>query len=152
MTPIMLALFNSESTLRIARYTVLILCVMALAAAMACSGDTKAVPPKQEVAVDPNLFTVNDPGFFKTAKVESRDLSTELNANATVQPDVNKTIHVTSLGSGRVVDLKVRLGDQVKKGQVLLVISSPDLAGAMGDYQKAAADEQVARKALDRAQ
>ena len=67
-------------------------------------------------------------------------------------PNVNKTIHVTSLGSGRVVDLKVRLGDYVKKGQSLLVISSPDLAGAMGDYQKAEADEVLARKALERAQ
>src|SRR6202030_3101641 len=77
---------------------------------------------------------------------------TELNANGTVQPDVNKTIRVTSLGSGRVADLRVRLGDYVKKGQVLLVISSSDLAAAMGDYHKASADEALARKALERAQ
>jgi len=59
---------------------------------------------------------------------------------------------VTSLGSGRVVELKTRLGDRVQKGQVLLVISSQDLAGATADYQKARADEDLARKALDRAQ
>jgi cobalt-zinc-cadmium efflux system membrane fusion protein len=69
-----------------------------------------------------------------------------------VTPDINRTIHVTSLGSGRVVELKARLGDYVKQGQVLLVISSPDLASAMSDYQKARADEGLARKALDRAQ
>lgn len=120
-------------------------------AAIACS-DPKAPPAKQEVVVDPNLFTMEHPELFKTAKVESRDLPTELNANGTVQPDINKTIHVTSLGSGRVVDLKVRLGDQVEKDQILLVISSPDLAGALGDYQKAEADEHLASKALDRAQ
>ncbi len=67
-------------------------------------------------------------------------------------PDVNRTIHVTSLGSGRVVDLKVKLGDNVEKGQTLLVISSPDLAGAFSDYEKAKADEQLSRKALERAQ
>jgi cobalt-zinc-cadmium efflux system membrane fusion protein len=128
------------------------LCLAVLAASLACSDNTKAVPTKQQVVVDLSLFTVDHPELFQTVKVESRDLPTELNANGTVQPDVNKTIHVTSLGSGRVVDLKVRLGDYVNKGQVLLVISSPDLAGAMGDYQKAEADEVLARKALERAQ
>jgi cobalt-zinc-cadmium efflux system membrane fusion protein len=107
-----------------------------LAVSLACSNDTKAAPTKQEITVDPNLLTVDHPELFQTVKVETRDLPTELRANGTVQPDVNKTIHVTSLGSGRVVDLKARLGDYVKKGQVLLVISSPDLAGAMGDYQQ----------------
>ena len=79
-------------------------------------------------------------------------MPTELTANGTVTPDVNRTIHVTSLGGGRVIDLKVRLGDTVKKGQTLLVISSPDLAAAMSDYQKAVADEALSSKALDRAQ
>lgn len=128
------------------------LCLAALAFSLACSSDTKVAPAKPEVVVDPNLFTMDHPELFKTVKVETHDLPTALTANGTVQPDVNKTIHVTSLGSGRVVELKVRLGDQVRKGQVLLVISSPDLAGAMGDYQKAAADEQLARKGLNRAQ
>jgi cobalt-zinc-cadmium efflux system membrane fusion protein len=129
-----------------------LLCVALLTASVACSDNTKAPPTKQQVTVDPNLMTVDHPELFPTVKVESRDLPTQLNANGTIQPDVNRTIHVTSLGSGRVVDLKVRLGDYVNKGQVLLVISSPDLAAAMGDYQKASADETLASKALDRAQ
>jgi membrane fusion protein, heavy metal efflux system len=131
---------------------VFLLCTALLAVSVACSNDTKAAPTKQEITVDPNLLIVDHPELFQTVKVESRDLPTELRANGTVQPDVNKTIHVTSLGSGRVVELKARLGDSVKKGQVLLVISSPDLAGAMGDYHKAAADAALASKALERAQ
>jgi cobalt-zinc-cadmium efflux system membrane fusion protein len=129
-----------------------LLCMALLALSVACSDDTKAAPTKQEITLDPNLLTVDHPELFQTVKVESRDLPTELKANGTIQPDVSKTIHVTSLGSGRVVELKVRLGDYVNKGQVLLVISSPDLAAAMGDYQKATADEALAAKALDRAQ
>jgi len=127
-------------------------CLALLAVSVACSNDTKAAATKQQITLDPNLLIVDHPERFQTVKVESRDLPTELSANGTIQPDVNKTIHVTSLGSGRVVDLKVRLGDYVNKGQELLVISSPDLGGAMGDYQKASADEALARKALDRAQ
>jgi len=69
-----------------------------------------------------------------------------------VSPDVNRTIHETSLGAGRVVDLKVKLGDSVKKGETLLVISSPDVASAFSDYEKAKADEVLSKKALDRAQ
>jgi membrane fusion protein, heavy metal efflux system len=84
--------------------------------------------------------------------VETRDLPTTLHANGGVTPDINNTIHMTSQGSGRVVELKVRLGDYVKKGQVLLFIHSADLAAAFSDYQKAAADERLAQKARDRAQ
>jgi len=119
--------------------------------AAGCSRGTEAAPTKAEVTVDPNVFTTDRPELFKIAKVETRDVPTTLTANGVVSPDVNRTIHVTSLGGGRVADLKVRLGEQVKKGQVLLVISSPDLAGAFSDYQKAVADERLAKRALDRA-
>src|SRR5271166_113830 len=140
------------SAARIRQCAVFLLCLALLAVFVACSNDTRAASTKQEITVDPNLLTVDQPERFPTVKVESRDLPTELHANGTIQPDVSKTIHVTSLGSGRVVDLKVRLGDYVNKGQELLAISSPDVAGALGDYHKASADEELARKALDRAQ
>lgn len=117
-----------------------------------CSNDSPVAASKPPVVVDPDLFQADHPELFKTAKAEMRALPTQLTANGVATPDVTKTIHVTSLGSGRVVDLKVRLGDFVKKGQTLLVISSPDLASAAADYQKAKADEVLAHKAMDRAQ
>ncbi len=117
-----------------------------------CSNETKAAPTKTEVTVDPNLYTVAHPELFKLVTAESRDVPTMLTANGSITPDVNRTIHVTSQGAGRVVDLKVRLGDYVKKGQVLLTIRSADLATAFSDYQKSVADERLAKKALDRAQ
>ncbi len=120
--------------------------------ALSCSNETKASPTKTDVTVDPNLYKVEYPELFKLATVETRDLPTVLNANGSITPDVNQTIHVTSQGSGQVVDLKVRLGDYVKKRQVLLSIHSADLAGAFSDYQKAVADEHLSRKALDRTQ
>ena len=119
---------------------------------ISCSSDPKAAPTKSEITLDPNLYTVEHPELFQLATVGTRDLPTVLNANGSVTPDVNSTIHVTSQGSGRVVELNVRLGDYVKKGQVLLSIHSADLAGAFSDYQKAAADERLAKKGLDRAQ
>ncbi|HEY1679575.1 MAG TPA: efflux RND transporter periplasmic adaptor subunit [Candidatus Sulfotelmatobacter sp.] len=119
---------------------------------LACTKDTPAATSKPPVTVDPDLFDTDHPELFKTAKAESRALPTQVSANGTVSPDVNRMIHVTSLGAGRVVDLKVKLGDDVHKGQMLVVISSPDLAGAFSDFQKAKTDEVLSHKALDRAQ
>jgi membrane fusion protein, heavy metal efflux system len=126
----------------------LFLCLLPLA----CSNDTKAAPSRNDVNLEPGVYQVDHPELFRIANVEMRNLPVVLTANGSVTPDVSRTIHVTSLGSGRVVELKTRLGDRVQKGQVLLEISSQDLAGATADYQKARADEDLARKALDRAQ
>src|ERR1700723_639090 len=123
-----------------------------LSVAVGCSKDNPAAASNPPVTTDPDVFDADHPELFRTAKAVSRPLPTIVNANGTVSPDVTRTIHVTSLGGGRVVDLRVKLGDTVKKGQTLLVISSPDLSAAMSDYQKAVADEVLSRKALDRAQ
>ncbi len=126
--------------------------VFLFAMGVSCSGDPKAAPTQSEITLDPNLYTVEHAELFKLATVGTRNLPTVLRANGSVTPDVNRTIHVTSQGSGRVVSLNVRLGDYVKQGEVLLSIHSADLAGAFSDYQKAAADERLAKQGLDRAQ
>ena len=137
---------------RLSRWVPLAFLLASLCVGVACSKDTPAATSKPPVTLDPDVFDTDHPELFKTAKAESRSLPTLVAANGTVSPDVNRTIHVTSLGGGRVVDLKVKLGDAVNKGQTLLVISSPDLSGAFSDFQKAQADEVLSHKALDRAQ
>jgi cobalt-zinc-cadmium efflux system membrane fusion protein len=134
------------------RWVPLFILLAGLGAGIACSKDTPAATNKPPVTIDPDVFEADHPELFKTAKAQTRSLPTEVTANGAVSPDVNRTIHVTSLGGGRVVDLKVKLGDTVAKGQTLLVISSPDLSGAFSDYQKAKADEVLSHKALDRSQ
>jgi cobalt-zinc-cadmium efflux system membrane fusion protein len=59
---------------------------------------------------------------------------------------------VLSLAGGRAVDIRVKLGDEVAKGQVLLVIDSPDVSQAFSDYQKFQADASFAQQQLTRAQ
>jgi len=123
-----------------------------LAGSMSCSNNTKAPATRTEVTLEAGVYDVDRPDLFRLAEVESRNLPDVLRANGSVTPDVSRTIRVTSLGSGRVVDLRARLGDRVNRGQILLRISSSDLATAMADYQKAQADEILSRKALERAQ
>jgi membrane fusion protein, heavy metal efflux system len=126
--------------------------IAVLWAGVACSKDPEAATNRTPVTLDPDVFETDHPELFRTARAETRSLPAEVTANGTVSPEVNRTIHVTSLGSGRVLDVKAKLGDNVQKGQTLLVISSPDLSAAFADYQKAQADEVLTHKALDRAQ
>jgi membrane fusion protein, heavy metal efflux system len=134
------------------RAAAFVVIIAVLAAGLACSKETPVAASKPAVTLDPDVFDTDHPELFKTAKAEARLLPTQVTANGTVTPDVNRTIHVTSLGAGRVVDLRTKLGDAVKKGQTLLVISSPDISSAFSDYEKAKADEALSHKALDRAQ
>jgi cobalt-zinc-cadmium efflux system membrane fusion protein len=75
-----------------------------------------------------------------------------MNATGVVQPDIARAVPVISLAAGRVVEIKARLGDVVKKGQVLLRIQSNDVSGAFQTYMKAENDERLAHLQLDRAQ
>jgi cobalt-zinc-cadmium efflux system membrane fusion protein len=68
-----------------------------------------------------------------------------------VVPDVSRNVPVVSLASGRVVAIHARLGDTVKKGQLMLTIRSDDVAGGFDAYRKAVSDELLARKQLNRA-
>jgi membrane fusion protein, heavy metal efflux system len=135
----------------ILHFALIAIATLVLLATTSCSREMPAAS-KPPVTRDPDVFETDHPDLFKTAKAETRPLPTIVTGNGVITPDVTRTVHVTSLGAGRVVDLKVKLGDSVEKGQTLLVISSPDLAGAFSDFEKAKADEILARKALDRAQ
>jgi cobalt-zinc-cadmium efflux system membrane fusion protein len=132
--------------------SLLSLSVLLLAAG--CSGD-KPEPSSTKVVetnADPNVFTMQNPNQFALTSVQVRKVSDEVHVNCAITPDVNLSVPVVSLGGGMVVEIKSKLGDYVKKGQVLLLINSPDLSGAFSDYQKANADEQLADKQLARSQ
>src|SRR6201999_3314333 len=67
-----------------------------------------------------------------------------------VESDPAATAVVLSPVAGRVLEIKVALGDRVRQGQVLAVIDSPDLGQAYDDNDKAADASQLTRKNLDR--
>ena len=109
-----------------------------------------APPPLRVEHVDPNTFRVDHPDQFPLTAAVERVSRSQLKATATISPDISKSVPVISLATGRVVEIRARLGDVVKKGQVLLRVESADLAGAFSDYRKAVADEQLARTQLER--
>ena len=109
-----------------------------------------APPPAHVVQVpDMNLITIdsNDVSKFPLAPAEKIESAGELNATGSVFPDISREVPVISLANGRVVDIKARLDDNVKKGQLLLKVQSPDITNAFDTYLKAVNDEQFANKA-----
>lgn len=132
--------------------------VLVIALFLAGCGNTQndpsagAPPPLRVEHIDPNTFPVEHPDQFPlTTAVEFMSRS-QLKATATVSPDISNSVPVISLATGRVVEIRARLGDVVKKGQVLLRVESADLAGAFSDYRKAVADERLAHTQLERSQ
>ena len=108
-------------------------------------------PPTVVPGLDVTHFAVDHPERYPVATAAQYDAPSKLVVNGSVYPDVARTVPVVTLASGRVVDIRARLGDTVKKGQLLLRIRSDDVSGGYDAYRKAVADELLARKALDRA-
>jgi membrane fusion protein, heavy metal efflux system len=100
---------------------------------------------------DMSLVSVDKPDQFPLISAEPFDAKSELSVTGSVFPDVAREIPVISLASGRVVDIKARLDDYVKKGQLLLKIQSPDSSNAFDTFLKARNDEIMNNKAYIRA-
>jgi membrane fusion protein, heavy metal efflux system len=118
-------------------------------------GDPKAeAPPSPQVEHEDDVSTVkvDHPEQFTLTKATEYTSASQLSATGSVNPDISKNVPVISIATGRVVEIKARLGDTVKKGQVLLRIQSADVSGAAADYRKAVADEKLARIQFERAQ
>ncbi len=115
--------------------------------------DPKAEAPpaaKVEADMDANNFKVDHPDQFPLAITAEYKAAPALNVTGVVQPDISRAVPVISLAAGRVVEVKARLGDVVKKGQLLMKVQSNDVAGAYQLYRKAVDDELLARLNLER--
>ncbi len=114
---------------------------------------TGAPPAAQSIPTgDMSLVTIDKPEQFPLVTVDRIDAPSQLNVTGSVYPDIAREVPVISLASGRVVDIKARLDDNVKKGQLLLTVQSPDITNAFDAYLKARNDELLANKAYVRAQ
>jgi len=113
----------------------------------------EAPPPATVVpGYDVTAVAVDHPEQFPLDTATAYATTHELVVTGAVNPDVARTVPVISLASGRVVEIHARLGDTVKKGQVLLRVRSDDISGAFSDYRKAVADEILSRIQMERAQ
>jgi cobalt-zinc-cadmium efflux system membrane fusion protein len=120
-----------------------------------CKGKRDAsaeAPPKPQVEHEQDLrvIQVDHPEQFPLTTAAAHASTSLLSVTGTVNPDVSRSVPVISIATGRVVEVDARLGDTVRKGQLLLRVQSADLSVAFSDYRKAVADEQLARTQYER--
>jgi len=135
-------------------FCILPLMIASLASCGRAKGDpaSEAPPPTQvEHEQDGSVIQIEHPEQIPVVTAVAHRSSEELVVTGTISADVSRSVPVVSLASGRVVDIRARLGDSVQKGQLLLTIRSSDVSGASSDYQKAVADETLAKSQFDRA-
>ncbi len=114
-------------------------------------GDGAPPPAQVERESDGSVISVTHPEHFPIVAAAPYRAPATLSVTGTVNADVSRAVPVISLASGRVVEIHARLGDAVRKGQLLLRVQSTDVAAAWSDYQHALADETLARAQFDRA-
>ncbi len=133
-------------------------CLLSIAAALAASSchqvaaspDVQAAAPKEdpfEVSVTPELLK-----NLRIGKVTSQSVSNSFTVSGRVEADETRQARVGTPITGRVVDLLVREGDHVRKGQVLALLNSTELTMLQSSFLKAHSQAMLAERAVNRAQ
>jgi len=126
-------------------------CERKVAAQVNSDSTPGAVPTPVQPDLDPDNFQVAHPEQFPLATAGEHVATPELNVTGVVNPDVSPQVLVPSLATGRIVEINARLGDQVKKGQLLFKVRSSDIANAYSNYRQAIKNEVMTKLQLDRA-
>ncbi|MBK9166811.1 MAG: efflux RND transporter periplasmic adaptor subunit [Bryobacterales bacterium] len=125
--------------------------VLALAG---CQADTQlaaeqASPPRNPLAITPGegLLRQVDVGEPRWTMV-----SGTLRVAGRVEADETRMARVSSPVTGRITELEVVEGQTVRRGELLAVIRSTELADAQFAYLKSLSQQQLASRAVERAQ
>jgi membrane fusion protein, heavy metal efflux system len=105
-----------------------------------------------KVAPDANSVDLSDSQLdaVKVAAVELRDFPVEKEAVGSIDFNEDMAVQVFTPYQGRIIALFAKIGDDVKKGQTLFTIDSPDLLQAESTLIAAAGVREFASKNLDR--
>ena len=90
-------------------------------------------------------------GKLTIGTVTQQQIDRTLQLPAIVEAEPARTVKVLPPVAGRLIDLKIQLGERVERGQELAVIDSSDLAQAYADEDKARSAVKMTKQALDRA-
>ena len=80
------------------------------------------------------------------------NIDNELKLSGEIKFSDSRVVKIFPFSSGKVMTVKVSLGDKVGKGQVLAVIKSAEVAGNYSDLSTASNDVAIAKKQLDNAE
>lgn len=135
-----------------------------VALAAGCGGDDPAPKAgKDEHAAgkgdehkDENLIRLSDEeasrAGIRTAALEEGEFAQTIAVTATVEANAERIAHVLPRIPGRVSAVSAKLGDTVRKAQVLATLESIEAGEAQAAYRQALAEAGVARAAYERAE
>jgi cobalt-zinc-cadmium efflux system membrane fusion protein len=137
------------------RRLLLLLAVPGLVFASACArssadstgGDGSPAPDAAGAASAADLAV--DATALRSISIETiaeRPVSRTLAVAAKVQFDEDRLAHVVAPLAGQVVDLRVKVGDVVRKGQPLCAINSRDATAVVGEHTESHKDLELAEK------
>ena len=113
-------------------------------------GDSPARVPLPDVVVAVSVEAMKRAGIETVLVTRSAAGSSTVRIPGTVEPNAYKQVVVTPLVSGRVTRVLAELGDQVKRGQTLMQVFSPELADAQTKYLSAKAELEAHEQELAR--
>lgn len=124
------------------------LCLAVVCWLVGCSDSEAGKSPekKDKVCISDSLANI-----IHIDTVSVTNIADELKLSGEISFDDNKVVKVFPFSSGRVMEVKVSLGDKVTKGQTLAVIKSADVAGNYSDLSVTGNDVAIAKKQLDNA-
>ncbi len=139
------------------RRSITVLFYLGISLLAGCNGkrsdpkDEAPPAPVVQTDTDVNLIHADHPEQFTLTAASHYEATSTLQVTGTVNPDISRTIPVISIASGRVLAIHARIGDYVKKGQLLMEVQSSDVSGAFSQYLKAVNDERLTQVQLNRA-
>ncbi len=126
-------------------------CLAVILALAACG---KEPEPAKVAAVttegDRAILSEPDKADFLKSGIVERDQGSTLRLPGRLVWNEDHTVRVVPQLAGRIQKITVEIGSEVKAGQILATLSSPDYGQAQADASKAQADQQLAKHALER--
>lgn len=99
-----------------------------------------------EVVLTPDAIRNNG---IRVGRAKKQVLTSSITAPARVSYNAEKVAHVGSILKGRITELMVRQGDNVRAGDPLVVVDSPELGEAQADYLQRRTAVEVAKPAVE---
>jgi cobalt-zinc-cadmium efflux system membrane fusion protein len=117
-------------------------------------GSESAKPAASKQAVDPMLVSI-DPEIARRVQIgeiSSKSIAEVIRVAGQLNVNQYQTSRVGAPITGRITEINVEFGQQVRQGQVLAEISSQELAQAQLNFLRAHSQQQLLTRAVERAQ
>jgi cobalt-zinc-cadmium efflux system membrane fusion protein len=115
-----------------------------------CLYSCKKEQKKSDEDNSPNVFHMTDTMIVKCKfyRASVEDIKNEIRLFGKIQADNKKLAHVYSIVGGNVIKINVELGDYVKKGDILAIVRSSEVAGFQKEKLQAGSNVAIAEKNL----